>query len=167
MHKLLKIFLLIVVLLCSFLAGQVITKHFYTRQKFYSSLCTFCENLNLKISYSKSKLEDIVKSQMERESGEFVKLLGKYLAFIKNEESKEEFMNYKIRFLSNSERELVLDFFASLGEMAKEEEIEKISYHKKAFDKTSEECTESTKKFSSLYFKLCMVFGLFLVVIFI
>lgn len=147
--------------------GLLISKYFHTRQKFFRELCQFCENLNLKISYSKTKLEEIIKKEMQNASEEFALFLEQYLRFLMGEIAKEDFFCVKTRFLSSEERDGVFNFFASLGEMAKEEEMEKISFHKKTFEKISGECDKSTKKFSSLYFKLCIVFGLFLVVIFI
>ncbi len=163
-----KIILIIVVFICCVFIGLKISQYYKKRKKFFNSLCSYCDNLKISISYSQEKLNNITQKFIKEQQDEFAKLLKDFEFFIQNKISENEFRNCKeLYFLNKDEKEDIMCFFCSLGNMAKDEEIEKIEISTLKFQNYYKKVSDDYKKFSSLYLKLFIVIGLAVVIIFI
>lgn len=163
-----KIILLIIVFSCSLIIGILISKYFKRRQEFYLDLCSYFEITKLSISYSQSKLIEIISKNKAGFHTDFYLFLSHFEQFLLKNIETSEFKAYdKLNFLDREEREEIFNFFSSLGEMAKEEEIERLEINNKKFSDKKDKSIFEYKKFSSLYLKLFIILGITFVIIFI
>lgn len=166
-----KIFLLCVILSCCILIGFKIKEYFKRRQNFYQNFCLFCERLQNKISYNNQKIKLILQEELEVVMDKDFKIfLLFYLDYNKNILSKEEFKQKLFKqfsFLNKDERQELFLFLVGFGRLSKEEELGNVSNYLLKFKKKLEESKIKNEKYSNLYFKLFLILGLTIFVIFI
>jgi len=165
-----KNFLLAIVFLCVITIGVLIKNYYFKRQRFYISFSKFCENLIINILNNSDKLEKIILSNISYFESDFSLLLNIYLDYLKNlinEDKFKEQTNKLLNFLKKNEKEDVINFFLLLGNQTQDEEILKIRNFVNNLANLKQECIEKNKKFANLYFKLFLIFGLMIVIIFI
>lgn len=166
-----KIFLLCIVLCCCTLLGFKIKEYFKRRQCFYQNFCSFCERLQNKISFNNQKINLILQEEIEQATDkDFKKFLIIYLDYIKNSLNKDEFKQKLFKelcFLNKDEQIDFLSFLTNFGGLSKEEELGNISNYLLKFKNKLEEIKNKNEKFSNLYFKLFLILGLTIFVIFI
>lgn len=163
-----KIFLLSIIFLCCVIIGVKIFNYYSKRKEFYNQLCIFCEKSKIFISYSQEKLGNIINFKNCDFKNDFYNFLLFYEKYLNNQISLEEFKNYnELNFLSNEEKSEVLNFFSGLGNMTREEEIEKIELSNIRFLNSKNSAFDEHKKFSMLYVKLFIIIGFAFVIIFI
>lgn len=163
-----KLVLLLIVLVCCLLLGLGISKYYFVREKFYSDLCQFCKLFNLKVSFSKEKLPTIITSSKSSCSDEFNKFLTEYEGFIQSNKDNKEFRNCKcLYFLKSEEKQDIIEYFLSIGEMSATEEIEKSKAKLSFYEELKQKCSNEKNKFSTFYIKLFVILALFVFIIFI
>ncbi|MBQ9792608.1 MAG: hypothetical protein IJW32_02540 [Clostridia bacterium] len=165
-----KIFLIIVIILCCVLIGINIKRYFLKRNQFYENLSIFCENLLNEICFNNQKLPLIIENNFGNFNEDFNKLLIFFNELLLDKISKEEFKKkiHKIfSYLNKNEINNFIKFLFSIGTQMKEEEIDKvknfINFIKIPFNTER----EKFKKYSNLYFKLFVALGLVFAIIFI
>ena len=163
-----KIFLVLIIFICCVSIGLAIKQYYLRRQDFYRDLFSFCQNTKVYISYSQAKLSEIIEKNLLNCKKDFLYFLQLFHNYLAGNITKKDFIsNSNLVFLDNEEREEVLNFFCQLGNMAKEEELEKIEVNMQNFERKSRKSQEENKKFSSLYVKLFLVLGLAIIIIFV
>lgn len=163
-----KIFLIFIVFSCCVAIGIAIKQYYLRRQDFYRDLFSFCQNTKVYISYSQTKLSEIIEKNSLNCRKDFLQFLQLFHNYLVGGITKEAFVEItNLFFLGKEEREEILSFFCELGNMAKEEELEKIDVNMRNFEEKSKKAQEDNKKFSSLYVKLFVVLGLAVIIIFI
>ncbi|MBQ3214362.1 MAG: hypothetical protein IJB10_05120 [Clostridia bacterium] len=165
-----KIFLIIIIFLCCVLIGINIKSYFIKRKTFYQNLNFFCENLFNEISFNNQKLSIIVRNNFYNFNEDFNTILLSFEDFLLNKISKKDFeksLNKNLYYLNKTEIKSLLNFLYSIGSQTKEEEIDKIKKFIKHINIPIKEENEKTKKYSTLYFKLFIVLGLAIAIIFI
>lgn len=165
-----KFLLLILIFICFVLIGILIKNYFLRCKIFYENLYMFCNVLNLEISFKNEKLNLIIKNNTNKFSDGFVEILKIFNDFLNNKLTKkncEKQIVKKLNFLSNEEISLFLAFVFSLGEKSKEEELELILNFKKEIEERKQKSIFNNKRYSNLYFKLFLIVGLMIFIIFI
>ena len=163
-----KIVLLITVFSCCLAVGIHISRYYKRRKVFYTDLCDFIDSTKLSISYSQSKLGEIVGKVKNSYNLDFKLFLSSFQKYLSGKITLDEFkMSEELNFLSVSERFEVIDLFSVLGNMAKEEEMERLEKSSKKYEQIKEKVILDNKKFSGLYLKLFIVLGIAFVIIFI
>ena len=163
-----KIILVAIVFSCFLLIALGVRRYYNSRQNFYKDLTSFCSDLKLSIQSSNKKLITIIEESKEKYKGEFCLFLCHYEERLLNHISKDEFY-YLTRFeyLSLLERRQICSFFDELGRLTYDEEIEKIVNSERVFEEQKRVCSTEQTKYSSLYFKLFVVLGLLVCILFL
>lgn len=165
-----KLFLIFTIFFCCVLIGILIKKYYEKRQTFFCDLCLFTQNLSSDISYNNEKLLVILNRNEKLFNSDINYLFSNFSNYINNKISVEEFeknVNKKFNYLHEKEKFEVINFFTTLGNFAKEEELQKITNFLNLIENFKIEALEKNKKFSSLYFKLFLFLGITFVVVFI
>ena len=168
MHKHLKIILIAIVFACCTLIAFGVRRYYALRQSFYKDLTSFCSDLKLSIQGSNKKLITIIEECKEKYKGEFCLFLCHYEDYLLNRIPKDEFyLLTKFEYLSTHEKLQICSFFDELGKLTYDEEIEKIVGSERIFQEYGSISTTEQKKYSSLYFKLFVVLGLLVCILFL
>lgn len=163
-----KTILLCVVFVCCVLIGIGIGSYYKKRRDFYVDVCNFCDYSSSQISFALKKINEIVCDCKNNCQKEFFIYLATYERLLAGELTSEEFVKQtKINFLTQEEKSELDGMFLSLGQMNRDEEIEKIAICKKNFGGKKVVCNEKFTKYNNLYFKLFFLFGLAIIVIFL
>ena len=165
-----KLFLILTIFFCCVLIGILIKKYYLKRQTFFNDLYLFTQNLSSDISYTSEKLLVILNKNMKLFNSDINFLFLNFSNYINNKISLEEFeknVNKKFNYLQEKEKFELINFLVTLGNLAKEEELNKSTNFLNIVKSFKVEATEKNKKFSSLYFKLFLFLGITFVVVFI
>ncbi len=163
-----KIILLSVVFVCCILIGLGIGNYFKKRRDFYVDVCNFCDYSSTQISFALKKINEIVNDAKCNCQKEFFDYLATYEKYLTGEIDAEDYIKAtKINFLTQEEKAELDGMFLSLGQMNRDEELEKIAICKKNFGVKKSVCFEKFTKYNNLYFKLFFLLGLATIVIFL
>ena len=162
-----KLLLISIVFVCCILIGLLIKQNYYIRQNFYKDTLSFCNYLKLNISCSKQKLLELSSLSNISCGREFQSLLDLYVEYLCGNISKQQFEEFKIKALTEVERQEVISFLCGLGQYLKEEEIENINLMISTFESKYNMCQHNNNKYSTLMLKLFAILGLVLFIIFI
>lgn len=166
-----KIFLLIIVLICCILVAFKIKNYFKDRKVFFENLITFCQNIKNKISYQNEKLglmiKDELNSNYDKGFLEFLKEFQKYINQDIDKNNLKIVLAKKLNFLKDNEIDALFNYILKIGNSFQEEEIEHIIYFEKWANHQLEKINSFNSRFASLYFKLFVILGILIFIIFI
>ena len=150
-----KIILLIVLGLAFVYLGLQIKKYYTNRNNFYISMLKFINILAGEISFLKSDLPSVIKSN--NFGSDVDKVLNNYIHDNK----------IAVGYLSDGENKEVANFLDSIGKSDVNGELNNINYYRTSFEVKSAQCMQDVKVKSNMYFKLISLCGLVLCIIFI
>lgn len=152
--------------LCACYIGVIIKQHYVEREKYYRSLCEFITVLSTELSYKKTPLTQIIQGFREGRKGEIVNTLDEFMSRRRKDESDNAIAEkMEIKHLKPAEKKEVLAFLGELGKSALDEQLAVVARAEKKFDMCRSKCAEESKKQGGMYFKLCVLLGLALIVI--
>lgn len=144
--------------------GVLIKRRYRQRYEFFKSASEFVRRLEGELSTLKTPVPTVAKEFLKSKKGEFESMLEKWLnasmAFGKNTQDI-----FDISLLKDEEIRQVSAFFLPLGKSVLNEQIAHIKSFQKLFDERRDECDKESKKLGNMYFKLCVLIGLALLLI--
>lgn len=164
-----KVVLIFILVLSCISIGILISNYFKKRKQFFNELTNLLGLISDHIKYGNEKISQIVK-KCSKSNYEFTIFLERYLAYIENKISKDEFFNHiqkTLYFLSEQEVKLIYEIFESLGDFDENGELNKLELSKKKVEDMLKTSTNDKNKFSPFFIKLSVLLGLFLFIIFI
>jgi len=166
-----KILLIIVICFCCFLIGLLIRRYYLNKQRFYKCFYDCCNNIYLDISYGEDKLCNILNNYLETTSESIItNFLKTYISYLRYNIDLQNFKNKSfnhLNFLDNNECNDIINFCTSLGNGSKDEELRKVNEFKDYIKRKESASSENNKKYSSLYFKLFIILGFMIGIIFL
>lgn len=145
--------------------GVLIKRRYSLRYAFFKSANEFAKQLNSELSTLKTPVPDVAKSFLKTRKGEFESCLGKWLeASLSYDKQREQI--FDISLLKEDEKRQMQAFFSPLGKSVLSEQISHISNFQKRFEEKASECEKESKRLGNMYFKLCVLIGLALLLIF-
>lgn len=166
-----KLFLILTILICCISIGIAIKNYLSKREKFFVDLFIFLENILNNISFNNEKLINILKNiNDDILNNDFKDFINIYIKHLNNKITDKDFetlFKNKFYYLGDFEKNMVLQFFKTLGSQTKEEEIKKINIFINEISNLKSESKNRNKTYSSLYLKLFIALGLVFVIIFI
>ena len=152
-----------IVAICSYM-GFALSKYYINRKKFFVELNLFLNSMNLDISFNQEKLEILLEKNIQSINLKELKtLINNYLSCLKQKQSVEgEKLFDGITLLKKGEKEYLLNFFKGLGRFDCENQAKEFEKYFKVIESSIEETSKEAYKYSSLYIKLGIIFGLFL-----
>lgn len=161
-----KIFLIVLIMILSIFVGFVFSKKYSNRNKFFQSLVSLCQKFDVEINYSRERVKNILENLDEKHKINLSGLDKNYISFIekKNQLDKETLFK-NISFLKESEEDMILLFFKSLGRSDVDSQSKEIKNYQKKFEDKLKETQTENKKYGTLSIKLGVIVGLFVVVL--
>lgn len=139
--------------------GLLIKRRYRQRYVFFKSASEFAKLLNSELSTLKTPLPDVAKTFLQSRKGEFESLLERWLDMsLSYDKNKDEI--FDISLLKDDEKRLVSTFFLPLGKSVLGEQISHINNFQKLFEEHACECEKDSKRLGNMYFKLCVLVGL-------
>lgn len=165
-----KNLLLSLILICCFFIGYYIKNYYLNRKNFYFQIYYFIQSLINNISYNNIKLTAFVLNKKLDSTGNYKLFLVCFDKYLKNEITKEDFykkLSKSLYFLNNLEVKVIIDFFTSIGEKTKDEELEYLNNFLHNLKQKTKTLEENYNKFANLYLKLFIILGIAIFIIFI
>lgn len=164
-----KILLLCLIVTCCTYIGYGLSSYYRKRLKIFRDCHSFSNKLIVEINFAKNNLKEIIKSSINSYSSDFKSVLNGYLNYL-NSDAKvlaTEQLFKKNNFLSDDEKQTIFLFFKSLGRYDAENQILEIEHFKQKFESMCESAESENKKYSSLYIKLGLMFGILVAILLI
>lgn len=150
-------FFIVIFTFLGLLTGYILAKKYRKRYEMLKKTKNFFEFYKLKISYSQTKISEVVKEFYKNSKYNTASELMEFFSS-KNENKKLEISDAK--FLKEREYKELIDDFSCLGRLGKEQEIENVSNIIVSLkDKENDACSDY-KKYANLYLKLFTLLGL-------
>lgn len=158
--------LLIIGIFCAIVfIGWCIYRGYRERKLYFESLTRFCDNLITEIGFSKKTLAQIIDGYHRNYDANFsADLLGYRELLEKRGDVNQKGLTWWDGLKPN-ERDAVAEFFIGLGRHSVAEEVEKIKTARARFDVFRAESAEKLKSEASIYFKVCILLGIAVVVL--
>lgn len=159
------IILFIIVILCSYI-GYGFSSFYTNRSKFFKSLELLFEKLKTEISFSQSKLIEILQTftTNSKDAKRFIENFIECLNFDKSLDNENLFKNIKI--LNDDEKNIILLFTKTLGKFDVPRQSQQLTSQKEELSALYKKADEEAKKFGGLYIKLGVILGLVIALIF-
>lgn len=139
--------------------GVLVKRRYRQRYLFYKSASEFARSLHSELSTLKTPVPEVVKTFLKSHNGDFENMLEKWLQTSLTYDKQNEEI-YDISLLKEDEKRQMQAFLSSLGKSVLSEQIAHINSFQKAFDEKMSECDAESKKLGNMYFKLCVLIGL-------
>lgn len=161
------VFLLVLFLTTSFI-GFKFSRKYKVRSSFFSSLVELCQKFDIEINYSRERLKNLFLNFDEKMKRNLCGLDSNFLAFLdKKNDLEKETLFANIKFLKENEKDSIFPFFKMLGRSDVDSQSKEIKNYQTRFGSLSNGASQENKKYGGLCIKLGIVFGLFLIVLFI
>lgn len=148
-------------LICCYI-GLLIKRRYASRVTFFKSASAFCIMLSDELSMRKTPIPAVVSKFTAGRKGVFEDLLCEWAQNAKLGKNSD-FDKYKL--LKNDETKDVATFLDTLGKTDLRDQIAHVKHYKEAFDRKTTECETQSKKQGSMYFKLCVLLGIAIILI--
>lgn len=154
-------------LICCYV-GILIKKRYKEREKFYERALTFANTLSSEISLRKTPVPTIAKAFVSGESdknGEFERTVEVSMRLLSVNEGDKIAESIGSNVLKADEKREIASFFCGLGKTTVEDQVAMIRGYEKIFEDKRAKCAKDSKQLGSMYFKLCVLLGLALILI--
>ncbi len=138
--------------------GVLIKRRYKNRVTFYKSVCDFSAMLATELSMKKTPIPEVTNKFLTGRNGEFEKALSNWL--LATSEGRASDLNEIAGLLKLDERKVVADFLSGLGKTALDDQLAHIAHFSREFEQMKGRCEVESKKFGSMYFKLCALLGI-------
>lgn len=160
-----KIILLIIVFSLIVYIGYGILSYYNKKKKFYNDLTLFLEQLKSEICFLKTDLKTILEKYKNCYCKEINNLLNDYYNYLCGKFNEN--LNLKCSLLGKEEIAEINQFFLKLGRTTIEEQKDCIAHYNDRFTEQLRKISEEKDKSGIVAFKLCIILGLFAVIMLI
>lgn len=151
--------------LCSSYIGLVIKRRYADREKFYSSLCQFLDSAVSELSFRKTPVPQIADNFCSGRKGEFEKFIKEYVALAKEGKSYEQMLEkLQPQHIKPDEKKEILTFLCTLGKTSLDDQLKNVNRAQAIFSQKRDELAKENKKLGGMYFKLCVLLGLAIII---
>ena len=157
--------LLIGIFGCIVFIGWHIYSGYRSRKRYFESLTRFCDNLITEVGFSKKTLAQIIDGYYQNYDANFSADLLAFKALLENREDVNQQRLTLWNGLKTTEHDAVAEFIVGLGRHSVAEEVQKIKNARSRFEVFRTESAEKLKSEASIYFKVCILLGIAVVVL--
>ncbi|MCM1306719.1 MAG: hypothetical protein NC037_05755 [Bacteroides sp.] len=152
-------------LICCYI-GLLIKRRYRDRVIFYKSACEYVREMSSELTLNKTPIPDIAKKFAAGRSGEFENVLTECTAITRDGKGFEYALeNVKIAKLKANEKKEIIAFLCGSGKNALSDQMAFVTYHKDVFEQKLKKCEDDSKKLGGMYFKLCVLLGIAILLI--
>lgn len=164
-----KILLLCLIVTCCTYIGYGLSSYYRKRHKIFRDCHSFANKLIVEINFAKNNLKEIITNSINSYSSDFKGILNGYLNYL-NSDAKilnDEQLFKKNSMLSQDEKQTIFLFFKSLGRYDAQSQIIEIEHFQQKFEQLEKSADAENKKYSALYIKLGLLFGVLIAILLI
>ncbi len=153
---------LLALIACYF--GLLIKRRYKSRAEYYKSACEFVKCVATELSMKKTPMPDIAENFLKGRNGDFEKTVETWLDLARKGKTFA-YENATVSFLKNEEKKQIADFFSALGKTALDDQLSHAGYYENVFEAKRAKCEDESKKLGGMYFKLCVLLGIAIMLI--
>lgn len=143
--------------------GVLIKRHYKEREKFFKAALDYARALKSELSFKKTPIPEIADRFSRTREGEFPALLKACVSKLKS--GDKDMSNISVAHLNKAEREEILDYICSTGMTSLGDQLSSAARLEDYALKKATECEKDTKRLGGMYFKLCVLLGLAVILI--
>lgn len=152
-------------LICCYI-GLLIRRRYRDRVTFYKSACEYVRDMSSELTLNKTPIPDIARKFVAGRNGEFERALSECTALAREGKSFEYVLeNVNIARLKENEKKEIIAFLCGSGKSALNDQMAFVTYHRNIFEQKLKKCEEDSKKLGGMYFKLCVLLGIAILLI--
>lgn len=151
-------------LICCYV-GILIKKRYKEREKYYARALAFANTLSSEISLQKTPIPTIAQKFVGSEMGEFERTIEESMRLLSMGEGDKIAESIGGNLLKTEEKTEMASFISGLGKTTVEDQVAMIRGYEKIFEDKRAKCAKECKNMGSMYFKLCVLLGLALILI--
>lgn len=144
--------------------GLLIKRRYKSRTMYYKSACEFAKCVATELSMKKTPMPDVAENFLKGRNGDFEKTVETWLDLAKKGQTFV-YENTLVSLLKNDEKKQIADFFSALGKTALDDQLSHIGYYENVFESKRAKCEDESKKLGGMYFKLCVLLGIAIMLI--
>lgn len=141
--------------------GVQIRRRYRARERFYADAAEYARFVKSELGCAKTPLPIMAARFSENRNGEFVRVLRLSIERLKGRGNEP----IDIRFLKPNERAETLDFLLGEGKADLTEQLALADRYAQQFETKRAKCEQESKKQGAMYFKLCVLLGLAVILI--
>lgn len=146
--------------------GYIFSLKYKKRATFFKTLVMLCQKLDVEINYSRERLKNLLLGFDDKTKKQLQGLTQNYVAYLDNTVPLEDATLFKgMTFLNQTEKDVILLFFKSLGRSDVDSQSKEIKNYEKRFEDMSAASLNENKKYGTLSIKLGIVAALMVIVI--
>ena len=142
----------LIALVCAYV-GVLVKRRYKTREKFFKDACDYFSFFEKELTFKKTPLPEINKAFAKTRDGDFALLVA-------NSAEKP-----RLSFLKPDEKQSVDSALAGLGKSVYDEQVAFVKRWQAEFKEKADKCASENKKYGGMYFKLCVLLGIALLIL--
>lgn len=146
----------LIALVCAYV-GVIVKKRYKNRQKFFEDARDYFAFFEREITSFKTPMPTVNDEFTKAKGGEFANFLKEY--FEKPPKKKS------IAILKNDERIMLEEALGGLGKSAYDEQLKYLKRWQGEYSKIAEKAAAENKKYGGMYFKLCVLLGIAVIIL--
>lgn len=144
--------------------GILVKRRYNRRVEFFKSACEFATFISTELAMKKTPMPDISARFLQGRAGEFERSVENWSEIAKKGKCYE-FENVNVSILKTDEKKQLVSFFSTLGKTDLKDQLAHVGYFKNVFEQKQKTCEEESKKLGNMYFKLCVLAGIAIMLI--
>lgn len=152
-------------LICCYI-GVLIKRRYRDRVVFYSSAIDYAQAMLSELSLKKTPIPTIAQNFLSGRKGEFERVLNECSSRQNAGEGYDEILNsLRVPTLKSDEKKQVCAFLCERGKNSLKDQIAFVEYYKSLFEAKHKKCEDDNKKTGNMFFKLCVLLGIAIMLI--
>lgn len=144
--------------------GLLIKRRYKSRAEYFKSACEFAKCAMTELGMKKTPMPDVAENFLKGRSGDFEKTVETWLDLARKGQTFA-YENASASILKNEEKKQIADFFSALGKTSLDDQLSHIGYYENMFESKRAKCEDESKKLGGMYFKLCVLLGIAIMLI--
>lgn len=145
----------LIAIVCAYV-GVIVKRRYLAREKFYCEALEYFTYFERELTFKKTPLPDINTAFARTHTGEFSKLLQSPSPFDKKS---------SYTYLKQAEKESVKDALEGLGTSVYQEQLPYVKRWQAEMKERADKSRQENKKYGGMYFKLCVLLGIALLIL--
>lgn len=148
------------------LIGIVVRRYYKNRHEIYADLCAFITLLKSEISYLKTPLKTVIKEFAEGKKTHMATALCQYAEDLDRGKVEANYAEtLDLSPLNLKEKQGVAKLLRSLGKLPMREQLGELQNFEVKFVEKEKKTAEESKRLGGMYFKLCLLLGIALMIV--
>ncbi len=152
-------------LICCY-AGLLIKRRYRDRALFYKSACEYAQTMTSELTLNKTPIPVIAQKFGQGRKGDFERVLSECVELAKEGKPLDEIsQKVSVPRLKAEEKKEILSFLCGSGKSALNDQLSQVAHYREKFEQRRKKCEDDSKKLGGMFFKLCVLLGIAIMLI--